>query len=123
MLDKQTSTLLANLNAICQDGSYKVIEKNELINAISKKNKVDEDALKAMIEHLQERNYLSIKYSDDNVYCLSVLPKGRLFEEKSKELANEKRKFNKLVVITLSLSSVASFVGAFCAMIVFKLLF
>ena len=123
MLDKQTSTLLANLNAICQDGSYKVIEKNELINAISKKNKVDEDALKAMIEHLQERNYLSIKYSDDKVYCLSVLPKGRLFEEKSKELANEKRKFNKLVVITLSLSSVASFVGAFCAMIVFKLLF
>ena len=123
MLDKQTSTLLANLNAICQDGSYKVIEKNELINSVSKKNKIDEDALKAMIEHLQERNYLSIKYSDDKVYCLSVLPKGRLFEEKSKELANEKRKFNKLVVITLSLSSVASFVGAFCAMIVFKLLF
>ncbi len=123
MLDKQTSILLANLNSICQDGSYKVIEKKDLINLNSKKNKLDEDSLKAMIEHLQERNYLSIKYSDDKVYCLSVLPKGRLFDEKSKELAKEKRKYNKLIIITLSLSSIASFVGAFCAMLVFKLLF
>ena len=123
MLDKQTSILLANLNSICQDGSYKVIDKKDLINLNSKKNKLNEDSLKAMIEHLQERNYLSIKYSDDKVYCLSVLPKGRLFDEKSKELAKEKRKYNKLIIVTLSLSSIASFVGAFCAMLVFKLLF
>ena len=123
MLDKQTSILLANLNSICQDGSYKVIEKKDLINLNYKKNKPDEDSLKAMIDHLKERDYLSIKYSDDKVYCLSVLPKGRLFDEKSKELAKEKRKYNKLIIITLSLSSIASFVGAFCAMLVFKLLF
>ena len=123
MLDKQTSILLANLNSICQDGSYKVIDKKDLINLNSKKNKLNEDSLKAMIEHLQERNYLSIKYSDDKVYCLSVLPKGRLFDEKSKELAKEKRKYNKLIIVTLSLSSIASFVGAFCAMLVFKFLF
>ena len=123
MLDKQTSILLANLNSICQDGSYKVIEKKDLINLNSKKNKLDEDSLKAMIDHLKERDYLSIKYSDDKVYCLSVLPKGRLFDEKSKELAKEKRKYNKLIIVTLSLSSIASFVGAFCAMLVFKLLF
>ena len=123
MLDKQTSILLANLNSICQDGSYKVIDKKDLINLNSKKYKLDEDSLKAMIEHLQERNYLSIKYSDDKVYCLSVLPKGRLFDEKSKELAKEKRKYNKLIIVTLSLSSIASFIGAFCAMLVFKFLF
>ena len=123
MLDKQTSILLANLNSICQDGSYKVIEKKDLINLNSKKNKLDEDSLKAMIDHLKERDYLSIKYSDDKVYCLSVLPKGRLFDEKSKELAKEKRKYNKLIIVTLSLSSIASFIGAFCAMLVFKLLF
>lgn len=123
MLDKQTSILLANLNSICQDGSYKVIEKKDLINLNSKKNKLDEDSLKAMIDHLKERDYLSIKYSDDKVYCLSVLPKGRLFDEKSKELAKEKRKYNKLIIVTLSLSSIASFVGAFCAMLVFKFLF
>ena len=123
MLDKQTSILLANLNSICQDGSYKVIDKKDLINLNYKKNKPDEDSLKAMIDHLKERDYLSIKYSDDKVYCLSVLPKGRLFDEKSKELAKEKRKYNKLIIVTLSLSSIASFVGAFCAMLVFKLLF
>ena len=123
MLDKQTSILLANLNSICQDGSYKVIDKKDLINSNSKKYKLDEDSLKAMIDHLKERDYLSIKYSDDKVYCLSVLPKGRLFDEKSKELAKEKRKYNKLIIVTLSLSSIASFVGAFCAMLVFKLLF
>ena len=123
MLDKQTSILLANLNSICQDGSYKVIDKKDLINLNSKKNKLDEDSLKAMIDHLKERDYLSIKYSDDKVYCLSVLPKGRLFDEKSKELAKEKRKYNKLIIVTLSLSSIASFIGAFCAMLVFKFLF
>lgn len=123
MLDKQTSNLLQNLNSLCPDGAYKVLEKAEILTALSSKFATDEDGLKSMIEHLQERNYVSVKYSDADVYCIAVLPKGRLFEEKSKELERDKRKYNKLVLTTISLASLASFVGAFIAMVVYNLIF
>ena len=88
-----------------------------------KKYKTDNDGLNSMISHLQERNYLSVKYTDDQVYCLAVLPKGRLYEEKNEELINEKKKYNKLIITTMTLSCVASFIGAFLAVIVSKFVF
>lgn len=122
MLDKQTTHLLQNLNKTCNDGNYKVFEKNELLSFMTKFN-TDEESLEQMLEHLKERNYLNIKYADESVYCLAVLPKGRLFEEKSKELKMQKRKDSKLIATTMALSSVASFIGAFLAMIIYNLLF
>ncbi len=123
MLDKQTNILLNYFNESSQDGAYKVLEKNEMINSFPKKYKVDDDSLKSMIEHLEERNYINVKYSDDKVYCLAVLPKGRLFKEKMLELKKEQAKYNKLIITTMSLSCVAAFVGAFCAMILYNILF
>ena len=123
MLDKQTVVLLDNLNNLCQDGNYKVLDKNDLINNYSKKYKINQDSLNDMIEHLQQRNYINVKYSDDNVYCLTVLPKGRLFEEKNKELQNERKKYNKLIITAMSLSCISAFVGAFCAMILYNIIF
>lgn len=123
MLDKQTTSLLQNLNKICGDGSYKVLDKVDLLSKMPKKYKTDNDGLNSMISHLQERNYLSVKYTDDQVYCLAVLPKGRLYEEKNEELINEKKKYNKLIITTMTLSCVASFIGAFLAVIVSKFVF
>ena len=123
MLDKQTTDLLKSLNKFCADGSYKVLDKTDILSSLSKKFNTDLDALKNMIEHLQERNYLSVKYSDENVYCLAVLPKGRLFEEKNEELINERKKYNLLILTTMSLSCVSAFVGAFLAVIVSNLIF
>jgi len=122
MLDKQTTHLLQNLNTTCNDGNYKVLEKAELLNLMSKYG-IDEESLESMLQHLKERSYLNIKYADENVYCLAVLPKGRLFDEKSKELKMQKKKDNKLIVTTMTLSCVASFVGAFVAMIIYNLIF
>lgn len=123
MLDKQTTSLLQNLNQICGDGSYKVLEKEDLITKMPKKYKTDFDGLKLMIDHLQERNYLSVKYSDDKVYCLTVLPKGKLFEEKSEEIKNDKKKYNRLILTTLLLSTITAFIGSFFAIVVSKFIF
>ncbi len=123
MLDRQTSELLKVLNSFCKDGSYKVLEKNEIIEKMSNKFKPDNDSLSQMLSHLSERNYLNIKYADDAVYCLAVLPKGRLFDEKVREISVERKKFNKNLTITIVLSSACGFLGAMLGVLVSNLIF
>ena len=123
MLDRQTSELLKILNTYCKDGSYKVLEKSEIIEKMSNKYKPDNESLSQMLSHLSERNYLNVKYADDDVFCLAVLPKGRLFDEKVREMSVERKKFNKNLTITIIVSSVCSFLGAMVGAIFAKLIF
>ncbi len=123
MLDKQTSELLKVLNSFCKDGAYKVLEKDKIIDKMATKFKPDKDSLSQMLAHLSERNYLSVKYADGAVYCLAVLPKGRLFDEKIREISAERRKYNKNLAITIAVSSVCGFLGAMLGVLISKLMF
>ncbi len=123
MLDRQTSELLKVLNSFCKDGSYKVLDKNEIIEKMSTRYNIDKDSLSQMLSHLAERNYLNIKYADNEVYCLAVLPKGRLFDEKVREMSIERKKYNKNLTITIIVSSVCGFLGSMLGVLLSKLIF
>lgn len=123
MLDRQTSELLKVLNNYCKDGSYKVLEKSEIIEKMSNKFKPDNESLSQMLSHLSERNYLNIKYADDKVFCLAVLPKGRLFDEKVREISLERKKYNKNLAITIIASSICGFLGAMLGTLLTNLIF
>lgn len=123
MLDRQTSELLKVLNSFCKDGSYKVLDKNEIIEKMSTRFNIDKDSLSQMLLHLAERNYLNIKYADNEVYCLAVLPKGRLFDEKVREMSIERKKYNKNLTITIVVSSVCGFLGSMLGVLLSKLIF
>ena len=112
MLDKKTAKLLDELNAICFDNSYKVIEIRELCEKMPKNLKVDHEILSECIRHLVERNYISLKYFDDEVYCLSMLPKGRLFKEKNDELSLAKDKKFELAWVAMLCGAVGAFIGS-----------
>ena len=122
MLDKQTSKLLKILNSFCKDGNYKVIDKREILETLEPQFMTSKESLDAMVEHLSERRYLNVKYSDKDVLCLAILPKGKLFDERTKEISLEKKKFNKNIMINIIVSSVCSFLGAIIGVLVSKII-
>ncbi len=92
MLDKRCFALLDFFNAACESSGYKVFDTEEILLAMPKEFGMEKEGLKECVYSLCEKEYLSVKYYDDDKVCLSPLPKGRLvFEKKAEEeLLNEK---------------------------------
>jgi len=94
MLDKRTTFVLSAINKMCEEGTYKILEADEILKFLPSKFKTEADGLKQMIKYLKERSYVEIKYSDDKEYCICPLPKGRLyFEQEKSEKKESKIKF------------------------------
>jgi len=105
MLDKRTGRFLLTLAKICSDGSYKIIDKSDLGKDLT--------AIEQMIRYLQDNEMIDVKYSDETVYCLSVLPKGRvLFETSRKKGRGKSTLSNKLIIALIAGCFVASILGA-----------
>ena len=118
MLDKRTARMLENLIAVCGEGSYKIIEITDLVGDMSPRYKLDPEAIAQIIKHLTDREMIDVKYSDDKVYCIAVLPKGHNYDE-SKELKKREFLFSKrFAIITVISSFVAAFLGALLAHVI-----
>lgn len=79
MLDKRTVKLLVYLERSCEDGSFKIIETGDLTKSVS--SKADLETIRPILKFLRDSEMIDIKYSDESKYCLSVLPKGRVYVE------------------------------------------
>lgn len=119
MLDKLNTKLLKELNNLCDGGSYKVLELNEIIASMPK-FKMQFDTLKQNLEYLKEREYLDIKYFDENEVCLCVMPKGRLHSEEIAEQKKQVKSFYKVLIVTSISSALFAFLGALLGWIVLK---
>lgn len=105
MLDNRTEMLLNIINMYCQEGSYKVLDKDDVLLQFVPKYRPDRDGLDDMMNYLMERDYIKCKYTDFKVYCVSPLPKGRLYHENT--LIEQKKKFSyKRLVFMAFLGSV-----------------
>lgn len=76
MIDLKSKLVLKILAKEASDGGYKVIEIADVIMALPKRFRMDTDAVKHILTHLERQDIISIKYDEDNVYCLAVLPYG-----------------------------------------------
>jgi hypothetical protein len=122
MLDKKTSNVLGAVNEQCKDNNYVVIKNEDITPHLTKKNKLSNDAIKETISYLAEREYIKLKYADEGTYCLTILPKGRLFDEEQKEkhyFAREEQIRNlKFLLKIMVVSAVFSFIGAALGVII-----
>jgi len=121
MIDKRTAKLLAQLCNICADGSYKIIEKTELLKTDGHRGV--NVALEPMINFLRDNEMIDMKYSDETQYCLTVLPKGRVTIE---QIKNEKHRGNaqlspKMLAVIGAIAFVSAFIGAFLGALLGKL--
>lgn len=115
MLDKRSQFLLRYINKECSEGSYKIIEINDMLSSFPKKYKIDYDTLAHSLNHLKQREYISIKYYDNDVFCLSPLPRGRCFFEQEIDNKKDKRKIKKTITLLSILYIIFSFLTALLA--------
>ncbi len=110
MLDKRTHLLLSRIAELCFDGSYKIVEEEDLLACFPPKLKTDKEGLVHMLRFLREHGYIDVRYAEEGVYCLSPLPEGRIYDERMKREKTESRK-RRLYLFVFTL--LGAFAGAF----------
>lgn len=81
MLDKQATSVLNIINSI-SDGSYKIIDADEIISKLGESEKASKLELVGIIRTLVDYELVKIKFSTVDEYCMASLPKARIVEDK-----------------------------------------
>lgn len=76
MIDLKSKLVLKILANECGNGNYKIVEVSDIILALPRRYRMDSEAVKHILNYLERQDIISIKYDDDNVFCLAVLPYG-----------------------------------------------
>ena len=117
MLDKKTTSVLKVLNKLAEGNAYKVSTGDEILSNLTQKSLYDLETIKQIIDFLEKQQYLNIKFSEENTYCFSLLPKARIYLEQ--EINKPKSKQNKSPIWTYVYIMIASFIGTMFALIIF----
>ncbi len=117
MLDKKTNAVLKVLNRLTEGNTYKVVSGDDIISNLTQKSLYDREIIKQSMEFLEKQQYINIKFSEENTYCYSLLPKARIYlEQDVVKPNNKKRNFDLMNYVYVM---IASFIGAILAMLVF----
>ena len=74
MLDRQLNAVLTVLNDF-SDGAYKIIDADEIIAKLSDSDRCTKVELSGIIRTLSDNDYIKVKYSTVDEYCLATLAK------------------------------------------------
>lgn len=123
MLDTKSRLVLSVLAKETKNGNYKIFELPDIIMSLPKHYRMDESAIKHILIHLERQDIISIKYEDDEKYCLAVLPFGFeiLETEKPKyyrEIKDKKNNNNNFLIGFFS-----AFLGTSAGFAIFYLIF
>lgn len=117
MLDKKMTAVLTMLAE--QVGySYKVVKKQQLVEALPSKNKMDVDTLVNIVSFLKENDYLVVKYQDKDEICLTLTVKAETYLAGEKEVAVKSKITNGQVGILFVGVFLAAFLGSFIATLI-----
>ncbi len=119
MLDKRSMALLKIINAECIDSGYKVFSVEQLISSLPSELGVDENVFLICIKNLLDRDYISVKYQDENEICLVPLVKGRLVFE---NLIDEEIEKNIVTKKYFAFAFFGGIIGSFLASLVVALI-
>ncbi len=120
MLDIKSKLVLKILIKECPNGSYNIVDAKDIISAMPNKYKIDLDGLENILIYLERQEFISIKYDDDEVYCLCVLPYGNEILENEANQKREDKKSSHLwlfLIVNFITSFFAGFLGVILASI------
>ncbi len=117
MLDIKSRLVLKILVKECPNGAYNIVEAKDIISSLPNRYKVDSDGLENILIYLERQEYISIKYDDEGLYCLCVLPFGNEILED--EHYNKKAEGSKPLRLWILIVVVffASFIGGFLGLL------
>lgn len=117
MLDKKSFSVLKVLNKLADGTAYKVATSDEIIASLNQKSQYDNDSIRQIMDFLEKQEYLNIKFSEENTYCYSLLPKARIVLEQ--ESGKQRTKKNTFTFLHYALIAVSAFVGTMLALLIF----
>lgn len=117
MLDKNTSSVLRVLFKLTENNAYKVVTGDEILSQLNQKHQFDLEIIKQIIDFLEKQQYLNIKFSEENTYCYSLLPKARIYLEQEKSKVQTKKSSQRIVPYIYIM--IASFIGTMLALLIF----
>ncbi len=119
MIDIKSKLVLSILAKESVDGSYKIVEISDIIMALPKHFRMDSDAIKHILTHLERQDIISIKYDDEDIYCLAVLPYGYEILESEKPIKIRKQQpKNTKSWINIALCFVSALFGCIIGVII-----
>jgi predicted transcriptional regulator len=117
MLDKKSLSVLKVLNKLTDGTAYKVTTSDEIISMLTQKAQYDNDSIRQIMDFLEKQEYLTIKFSEENTYCYSLLPKAHIVIEQ--ESSKPKAKKSNLTAMQYVLVAISAFVGTMLALLIF----
>lgn len=119
MIDTKSKLVLNILAKECGNGNYHIVEVSDIIMSLPRHFRMDSEAVKHILTHLERQDIISIKYDDDGTYCVAVLPYGFeiLETEKPKHFKNPEAK-KRINFLNIFLILISSFLGAFLGVII-----
>lgn len=121
MLDIKSKLVLKILVKECPNGAYNIVEAKDIISALPNRYKVEIEGLDNILIYLERQEYISIKYDDDGVYCLCVLPFGNEVLEDDTYKKREEQRSPRLWVFILILFF-ASLLGSLLSGVILHIL-
>ena len=76
MFDKKTHHVLVYLQTQCQGGLYKVLDKQDIIDAMPKRYGMTMQDVCDVLSFLQRNDYVVLKYQDDEQICIALTPRA-----------------------------------------------
>lgn len=124
MLNFKSNLILKIIINECKDGGYKLLEKSDIISLLPQKYKVEEAELDSIINNLEKNDLISLRYDDDKVYCVCVLPNAlKLVENKNTETENKcpsiKINYIYIILIVFIISLLSNLIAEFIASLLF----
>lgn len=117
MLDKKSISVLRCLNKLANGCTYKVVTSEEINSALPQKSQHDAETLKFTLDFLEKQDYINIKFSEENTYCYSILPKARIVLENTTQEKKQVQNTNKFMPYAFIM--IASFIGTLLALLIF----
>ena len=126
MIDTKSKLVLKILKNECKDGSYKIIEIADIISSLPRHYKMDSDTIKNILNYLERQDLISIKYDDDDVYCVAIMPYGFEIIENEKNLTKrsftvEKKNNFMMIILTFFSSLIGTILGIIICYLIIKM--
>ncbi len=123
MLDKMSKEVLKFLLEFCKDGSFQVLEYDDIIRALTSNYNLDKEGIVQILKHLNSLEYITIKYRDDSVVCVSTLPLGRQYIESEEEKKKNIVKIKNMAKGAFISALLAALIGAFLGTLIYNIIF
>lgn len=121
MLDRKTDAVLIYLTKTVGN-SYKVLNKNQILEELPKKLGLDMQTLTGIITFLKENEYVQVKYQDKEEICITTTVKAESYVVGEKDITQKAKITNGQVWFLLLGVFFAAFLGALIATLIGKLL-